>query len=340
MIYYQNTHAEPRAALKIVLREFGGLGNQFFRYAALRYYAKRYGAEMAISVDPEWNAQSFGYPRPCLLQHYSIPALMEERSLSERILFTEKPWLRAACGPFTRALRSQVFVQQPSHRYFFSPDVSLRRNTETLYLLGYWHTHAIVDKVADELRPELTLKKPAQGKNLEVLKRIRRTHSVSLHLRRGDCKNPETLRTELPFEYYATAISTLKEQLGSPTFFVFSDDIPFAKEYLPQDITAVFVDHNDDFSAHEDMRLMASCDHHIIANSTFSWWGAWLNPSPDKIVIAPKQWDLTEDSYYPDLLPPDWMLMEVASPHLFRRYSFPHEQSASESSSLWSVVEI
>jgi glycosyl transferase family 11 len=343
MIYYQNTHAEPCAALKIVLREFGGLGNQFFRYAALRYYAKRYGAEMAISVDPEWNAQSFGYPRPCLLQHYSIPAPMEERSLSERILFTEKQWLRAACGPFTRALRNQVFVQQPSHRYYFSPDVPLRRNTETLYLLGYWHTHTIVDKVADELRPELTLKKPAQGKNLEVLERIRRSHSVSLHLRRGDCKNPATLRTELPFEYYATAISTLKERLGNPTFFVFSDDIPFAKEYLPQDIKAVFVDHNDDFSAHEDMRLMSSCDHHIIANSTFSWWGAWLNPSLDKIVIAPKQWDLTEDSYYPDLLPPDWMLMEVASPRLFGRYSFPHarpEYSASESPSLWSVVEI
>ena len=66
--------------MKIVLREFGGLGNQFFRYAALRYYAKRYGAEMKVSVDPEWNAQSFGYPRPCLLQHYSIAAPMEELS--------------------------------------------------------------------------------------------------------------------------------------------------------------------------------------------------------------------------------------------------------------------
>jgi hypothetical protein len=330
--------------LKIVLREFGGLGNQFFRYAALRYYGKRYGAEIAISVDPEWNAQSFGHPRPCLLQHYSIPALMGERSLSERILFTEKSWLRAASGPFTTALRSQVFVQHPSHRYSFSPDVPLRRNTETLFLLGYWHTHTIVDKVADELRSELTLKKPAQGKDLEVLERIRRCHSVSLHLRRGDCKNPATLRIELPFEYYATAISTLKERLGNPIFFVFSDDIQFAKEYLPQNIRAVFVDHNDDFSAHEDMRLMSSCHHHIIANSTFSWWGAWLNPSPDKIVIAPKQWDLTEDSYYPDLLPSDWMLMEIASPHLFGRYSFSQAQQelfASESSSLCeAVVEI
>ena len=328
---------EPGAALKIVLREFGGLGNQFFRYAALRYYAGRYGAEMKISVDPEWNARSFGYPRPCLLQHYSIPAPMEERSLSERILFTEKPWLQGACAPFTRAMRSQVFVQRPSHRYLFSPDVALRRNTETLYLLGYWHTYTMVEKVAHELRSELTLKKPAQGKNLALLEKIRRSHSVSLHVRRGDCKNPATLRVDLPFQYYANAISMLEERLGNPTFFVFSDDIPFVKEYLPKNIRAVFVDHNDDFSAHEDMRLMSSCHHHIIANSTFSWWGAWLNPRPDKIVIAPKQWDVAENSYYPDLLPPAWMLMDIASPHRLGRYSYPHakhELVASEFSSL------
>jgi hypothetical protein len=323
--------------LKIVLREFGGLGNQFFRYAALRYYAKRYGAEMKISVDPEWNAQSFGYPRPCLLQHYSIPAPLEERSLSERIFFTEKPWLQAVSAPVTRAMRSQVFVQRPSHRYLFSPDVPLRRTAETLYLLGYWHTYTMADKVADELRSELTLKKSARGRNLELLERIRRSRSVSLHVRRGDCKYPETLRVDLPFEYYATAISTLKERLGSPTFFVFSDDIAFAKEYLPQNIRAVFVDHNDDFNAHEDMRLMSSCHHHIIANSTFSWWGAWLNPRPDKIVIAPKQWDVTEDSYYPELLPPGWMLMDIGSPHLFGRYSHTDAQQElleRESSSL------
>jgi hypothetical protein len=321
----KNIRLEPPAALKIVLREFGGLGNQFFRYAALRYYAKRYGAEMKISVDPEWNAQSFGYPRPCLLQHYSVQAPMEERSLSERIFFTEKPWLQATCAPFTRAIWRQVFVQRPSDRYFFLPDVPLRRNIKTLYILGYWHTHIIVDKVADELRSELTLKEPAQGRNLELLETIRRsTNSVSLHVRRGDCKNPETLRAELPFQYYANAISTLKERLGNPTFFVFSDDIPFVKEYLPQNIRAVFVDHNNDFSAHEDMRLMSSCHHHILANSTFSWWGAWLNPRSDKMVIAPRQWNLTEDSYFPDLFPPGWTLLDIASPPLSARYSYSH----------------
>ncbi len=144
--------------MQIVLREFGGLGNQLFRYSALRYYAKRYGAEMRISVDPDWNAQSHGYPRPYLLSHYSITAPMEERSLSERIFFTEKQWLHAASTHFTKVLRAQVFAQNPAHRYSFSPDLPLKQNVEKLYLLGYWHTYVMVNEVAHELRTELTLK--------------------------------------------------------------------------------------------------------------------------------------------------------------------------------------
>ena len=132
-------------------------------------------------------------------------------------------------------------------------------------------------------------------------------------MRRGDCTVAATNRVDLPLEYYLNAISTIKERLGDPTFFVFSDDIPFVKEYLPQNLAMVFVDHNDDFSAHEDLRLMSSCHHHIIANSTFSWWGAWLNPRTDKMVIAPKHWYNTEDSYYPDLLPQTWLLADVAN---------------------------
>ncbi len=297
----------------MVLREFGGLGNQLFRYAALRYYAKRYGAEMKISVDPEWNATSHGYPRPCLFAHYKIPVPMEERSPSDRLFCTEKPWLQAASAPLRTALRTQVFMQQPERRYIFTPDLPLQRHIKTLYLVGYWHTHTIVEEVADELRSELTLKEPAQGQNLELLNQISQSrNAVSLHVRRGDCRVAATRRVALPFEYYFDAISTFKERLVDPTFFVFSDDMPFVKEYLPRDLRAVFVEHNDDFSAHEDMRLMSSCHHHIVANSTFSWWGAWLNPRSDKIVIAPKHWDLTEDSYYPDLLPQTWMLVDVA----------------------------
>lgn len=299
--------------MKIILREFGGLGNQLFRYAALRYYAKRYGADMQISVDPAWNAMSFGFPRPCLFSHYSIPVPMSERSFADRFFLTEKPYLRGPSNIVKKALRTQVFTQPPRRRYAFTRDIPLDRHVETLYLVGFWHTRIIVEEVADELRSELTLKEPARGKNLEVLQQIRRSKtSISLHVRRGDCKIPATLRAELPIGYYLKAISTFKERFSDPTFFVFSDDIQFVKSYLPPGTSTIFVEHNNDFSAHEDLRLMSACHHHIIANSTFSWWGAWLNNRPDKVVIAPRNWDLTENSYYPDLLPASWMLSDVA----------------------------
>ena len=298
--------------MQIVLKEFNGLGNQLFQYAALRYYGKRYGAEMRIAVDPKSKAVSYGYPRPCLLSHFSIPVPMAERSLSERLLITDNAWLRAVSALLRRVLRIQVFHEQSEHRSSFLRDLPLERDVKKLYLLGYWHTNPLVEEIADELRVELTFKEAAQGKDLEVLEQIRRSKNpVSLHVRRGDYTLPEE-GLALPMEYYSNAISIIKERFADPTFFVFSDDIPFAKDNLPRDIGMVFVEHNDPFSAHEDLRLMSSCHHHIIANSTFSWWGAWLNPRLDKMVIAPRHWRPMANTYYPDLLPHAWMLADVA----------------------------
>ena len=79
-----------------------------------------------------------------------------------------------------------------------------------------------------------------------------------------------------------------------------------------EDEEQFFVEHNDDFNAHEDLRLMAKCRHHILANSTFSWWGAWLNPSPEKLVMAPRHWFLAQEARHANLLPPDWILLDPA----------------------------
>jgi hypothetical protein len=136
---------------------------------------------------------------------------------------------------------------------------------------------------------------------------------VSLHIRRGDSTLPWEGKVVLQMEYYSYAISIIKERLADPVFFVFSDDIPYVKKGFLRDVKMVFVEHNDDFAAHEDLRLMSSCDHHIIANSTFSWWGAWLNPRPDKIVVAPRHWFLKDENYYPNLFPRDWVLADVAT---------------------------
>ncbi len=300
--------------MELVLREAGGLGNQLFQYAALRYYAKRYGATMRIVVDPHWNAQSHGYPRPCLLSHFNLSVPMHERTLAERLILTDIPWLKVAIAPLRWVRRARVFSQQPSRRYLFLQDLPLGSFAKTLYMVGWWHTYHMIDELEEELRREFTFKEPANGKNLEILKQIEQCRNpVSIHVRRGDTVVAATGRVALPGSYYADAIANLKAQLADPTFFVFSDEIAFVKENMSLDTRVVFVDANDDFAAHEDLRLMAACRHHIIANSTFSWWGAWLSPYQDKIVIAPKQWYISEGSYYPELMPQTWMLTDVAS---------------------------
>jgi hypothetical protein len=304
--------AEAEVRVKIVLREWEGLGNQLFQYAALLYYGQRYAADMHIAADPEWNAQCNGYPRPCLLSHFSIRAPLEDRSLTDRLLMTDKAWLKAAAKPLKRALQVQVFTEQVEDRYCFLRDLPLARGVRTLYLQGYFQSNQMVEAVADELRADLTLKEPPRGRNLELLQEIRRCRNpVSLHVRRGDSTLPWEGKVVLPMEYYAHAISTIKERFADPLVFVFSDDMSFARENLPRKARMVFVEHNDDFASHEDLRLMSACHHHIIANSTFSWWGAWLNTRPGKMVIAPRHWFLVENSYQ-TLFPCDWILDEVA----------------------------
>jgi hypothetical protein len=175
--------------------------------------------------------------------------------------------------------------------------------------VGYWQAYLLVEEIADELRVDLTFKEPPQGKNLALLQQISRSRNpVSLHIRRGDSTLPTEGKVVLPIEYYSHAVSIMKERLVDPVFFVFSDDLTFAKENLPRNNRMVFVEHNDTSAAYEDLRLMSSCHYHIIANSTFSWWGAWLNPRSDKVVIAPRHWFLGADNYYPNLFPQDWML--------------------------------
>jgi hypothetical protein len=298
--------------MRIILRQYAGLGNQLFRYAALRYYAMQYGAGMSISIDPERHAHSHGFPRPFLLSHYSIKATIRERSLGDRFFLADNAWVKAAAALAKKAFGIQVFKQLDASSGPSSRDLPLGRDVKTLYLVGRWQTSLIAEAVAKELRSELTLRDPATGKNLEVLKQISQSRNpVSLHVRRGDCSVAAPDRVELPVEYYLSAISIIRERLSDPTFFVFSDDFPWVKKSLPRNIAMIYVEHNDDFSAHEDMRLMASCHHHIIANSTFSWWGAWLNPRTDKIVIGPRQWYHRENPHDVDLLPKTWILLDV-----------------------------
>ena len=297
--------------MEIVVRQISGLGNQLFQYAAGRYYAKRYGARLGLVMDAAQNAVSHGYPRPFLLPHFSIPIPFREVSRLDRLMFTNRAVLKQVAAVVKKTAGVRIFDEPVSRRFTFMEDLPMERGVRMAYLVGYWQTHRIVEAVAAELRNELRFKQAATGRNLEMLKLIEgSSDAVSLHIRRGDYTLAAEGNIALPIEYYLRAIKSFRERLSKPSFFIFSDDMDFARAHLPRDLRMVFVDHNGAETSHEDLRLMSSCRHHIIANSTFSWWGAWLNGSPDKIVFAPRQWHLTPESYFPDLMPPEWTLVD------------------------------
>jgi hypothetical protein len=296
--------------MNIVSYQSSGLGNQLFQYAASRYYAGRYGASVRLITDrPEHTVSHGNYPRPFLLPHVSISTDSARMSSMDRLFFSRRRSLKPAISVLKRLLGVQVFREAFERRYDFLPELPLEAGVGTVYLVGYWQTYRIAQAIEPELRRDLKFKQPAVGKNAEILERIAACpNPVSLHVRRGDYTLAVEGHRTLSMDYYARAIAHIRERLADPVFFIFSDDIPYVRSNLSADLPAVFVDHNDDATCHEDLRLMSACHHHIIANSTFSWWGAWLNPRAEKIVLAPKYWYLTPESYYPELLPPNWTL--------------------------------
>ena len=126
-------------------------------------------------------------------------------------------------------------------------------------------------------------------------------------MRRGDCvANPKNAYIGFcSLDYYKAAINQMMNKIKDPVFFIFSDDIDWVKNNLLFASQSIFVDHNKNTESYNDMRLMSLCKHHIIANSSFSWWGAWLNPNPDKLVIAPKNW-FRNGINDRDLIPVEW----------------------------------
>lgn len=299
--------------MEIVVRQISGLGNQLFQYAAGRYYAREHRASLRVAVEPAARALSYRvYPRPFLLSHFSLKAPVAEITSWDRFLLSDARKLRVASVPLKKALGVAVVTEPVEQRYQFVPRLPFAAGMRTVYLLGYWQAHRIADSVAEQLRGELRFREEAKGANAEMLRAIRGSEqAVSLHIRRGDYALAAEGKIVLPDSYYTQAIARMREHLSDPVFYVFSDDIAAARGLLPRAVRTVFVDHNDDFSSHEDLRLMSNCRHHILANSSFSWWGAWLNGRAEKVVIAPRHWQLRASSYYPDLLPPEWILLDT-----------------------------
>lgn len=300
--------------MEVVVRQISGLGNQLFQYAAGRYYAAQHNASMRVAIDPPEKAFSYGAPRPFLLSHFAIRAPYAPLTRAELQLIHSGKRHRALTALPRFAIRMQVVEETPDQRHTFVEALPLQAHTRKVYLVGYWQTYKTVEAQAATLRDEFTLQTELSPQSASLLDRVsHEPQSVSLHIRRGDYTLAAEGNRVLPMKYYMEAMERMRGLFPKAVFFVFSDDMEFARRELHGLQDVAFVDHNTAVAAHEDLWLMSRCHHHILANSSFSWWGAWLNPRSAKHVIAPKQWMMTPGSYYPELMPPAWELLDVAT---------------------------
>jgi len=202
-------------------------------------------------------------------------------------------------------LRKDAFVVEPHFHYW--PEIN--KAPRDCYLAGYWQSEKYFQDAEPIIREDFTFKIPMASRNEQIAEKIAQANAISLHVRRGDyVNNPHTKATHgiCSPDYYRDAIGYMAKQIENPHFFIFSDDMPWVRSQMKLDFPCYYIEHNSGAESYNDMRLMSMCQHHIIANSSFSWWGAWLNPYPNKIVIAPRKW-FANNSDTDDLIPPGWI---------------------------------
>lgn len=208
--------------------------------------------------------------------------------------------------PALELLYGQNFVAE---RFGTTTSEDFYRIPADTYIHGYWQSESFFNRHKDQIRAAFTFSDAIDSDNAALLVRIGVQQSASIHLRRGDyltAKNSRIYHQCTP-EYYITSMKKLEERVGAVKFFVFSDDPEWAREFFADKAyDCEIVDQNKGPASFNDLRLMSACNHNIIANSSFSWWGAWLNSKTDKTIIAPRQWMKGVESTR--IIPSDWLI--------------------------------
>ncbi|MGB7243614.1 MAG: alpha-1,2-fucosyltransferase [Sulfitobacter sp.] len=281
----------------IYTRLHGGLGNQLFQYAAGRALALRHRTGLAIDdrILPE-----IGF-RLCQ-QHFDWKVKTPSKlpPVKSDGLIRYGAWRLLGKTPSLRREKGLGY------------DASFENWGEDTYLHGYWQTERYFSAVKADIRNDLKIVTPSSTQNAEMAARITETNSVSLHVRRGDylALAAHNVCTE---SYYQAALKQVVDVTETtPHVFVFSDEPKWARDNLPLDYEKTIVDFNGPETDYEDLRLMSLCQHNVIANSSFSWWGGWLNANPDKVVAGPAKWFGNNKMYNPDILPETWLRINTS----------------------------
>jgi hypothetical protein len=282
----------------IIVRIQGGLGNQLFQYASGAAVAAR--ARLQLKVDVQWYKAHTD--RQFLLDKFNTDIDIANEK--------EVQMAKGAHDLFIdKALRK---IKLRKEKFFFEKefvfDPTVLKINHAAYLKGYWQHFQYFEEFSDEIKRQFQLKQLTDIARTVQMK-IDNSNSIGIHLRRGDYITNSAFNKfhgVLDEHYYRTAIEVLMRKVPDASLYVFSDDINFAQQFFHSYKKVEVVTGNKD---EEDLILLSSCKHQIIANSTFSWWSAWLNKNPDKVVIAPQKWfaDPTRNAQTKSIIPHSWL---------------------------------
>jgi hypothetical protein len=277
----------------VIIQLDGGLGNQMFEYALYYSFLKKgINSKLDTSKFDEKNAHN-GYE---LEKIFNINGIYCTK-LEKKII---KP-----ASKLLHIFFKHPYKEKKQWQWAYHDEAS---NIKFGFLKGYWQNEKYFKNIENDIRQKFKFPSLSDSKNIEILDKMKKTNSVSLHIRRGDYLL-EGRGCSINITYYDKAISLINQRLTGPYFFIFSDDIEWAKDNIKEK-NVTFIDWNNNDRSFIDMQLMSLCKHNIIANSSFSWWGAWLNANPSKIVIAPMQW-MPHIEEARDLIPNDWVKLSV-----------------------------
>ncbi len=302
----------------IIVKLQGGLGNQMFQYAAGLALANR--NKCKLKLDCSWFNLSHKVTclNPINNRIQKVDQLITPRefqldifelhnnfSKTEDIFFSENKGIK-----FSTIFKK--FISQKKFRHYseskFSFDQNFFKLKSPLTIEGYWQSEKYFFEIKNIILSAFKFRGEFSKENNIIFNKINSLNSISIHFRRGDyVYNSNVNKTHgiCSMSYYNSAIKYVCDRVNSPYFFIFSDDIEWVKENIKIE-NATYVS-NPNLSECEELMFMSYCKHNIIANSTFSWWGAWLNKNENKIVIAPQKWLNTNISKQPDIIPSTWL---------------------------------
>ncbi len=270
----------------IITKINGGLGNQMFQYAVAK--------AIAIKNNDIFKLDITDYETYKLHNGYRLNIFRIDEKIAN---INDIQKLKGFDNLFYKILRKLNLYTKRSHykereRTIFDTNVF---NEKNIYLDGYWQNEKYFLDIREELLKDFTPKENNTTIVDSYLKQISNINSVSIHVRRGDySKHPEI--GILDISYYKNAIKYINDKIDNPSFFIFSNDLEWCEKNFDFIENKLFI--NDTKTEIEDMTVMKNCKHNIVANSSFSWWSAWLNRNTNKIVIAPKKWRALDNHKY------------------------------------------